>query len=91
MPMIVAVVNQGNTIDDTISARNVNQGFLIPVTQVAVVLRSVVDRTLAGQRESVFGRQEIRIAELEGHTLLNVDGLMLFESKFFGTLETDLK
>ena len=46
--------------------------------------RTVVDRTFAGQRESVFGHQEIRTAEPESRTFLDVDDLMLFESKFFG-------
>ena len=48
--------------------------------------RTVVERTFAGQRKTLFGSQEIRTAKLEGHTFLDVDGLMLFESKFFGAL-----
>lgn len=48
--------------------------------------RTVVDRTFAGQRETLFGRQKIRAAELDGRPFLDVDGFVLGESKFIGIL-----
>ena len=49
MPMVFGVVNQGNAVDNALSAHDMDQRFLVAVTQVAVVLRSIVYRTLPGQ------------------------------------------
>ena len=84
--MIVGVVDQGDTVDNAIPARNVNQGFLVtftPPLQAAIVFRRVVDRPLTGQREALFGRQEVLAAEPDGRPLLDVDGFVFGEREIF--------
>ena len=84
--MIVGVVDQSDTVDNAIPARNVNQGFLVtftPPLQAAIVFRRVVDRPLTGQREALFGRQEVLAAEPDGRPLLDVDGFVFGEREIF--------
>ena len=65
--MVFRIVNQSYAIDNALSALNMNQLFLVTVTQIAVILGRVVDRTFSGQGKSLFCRQTVRLAEPDSH------------------------
>ena len=48
MPMVLTIVNQSNSLNNTSTIHNMNQGFLITITKTTIVLRCIVDRTFTG-------------------------------------------
>ncbi len=91
VPMVFGIVDQRDAVDQQIASRNMNQRFVFVYIGSGGSYgrrgsRTVVDRTFAGQRETLFGRQKIRAAELDGRPFLDVDGFVLGESKFIGIL-----
>ena len=62
VPMVFGIVDQRDAVDQQIASRNMNQRFVFVYIGSGCLYgrscrRTVVDRTFAGQRETIFGNQ----------------------------------